>query len=136
WKFIWSPILDRYRFPFLTRRRGWIFFFQLSLMGSLFLLGSLKPESMSLWVVALAALLVSFFSASQDIVIDAYRREALTEEELGLGSSFYVNGYRLALLVANAFPLYLATYMSWQYVYYIMAVVMGLCAIPTLFAPT
>lgn len=135
WKFLWSPLLDRFKIPFLSRRRGWIFVFQLTLMACLFLLGSLNPKIMSLWYIAAAALLVSFFSASQDIVIDAYRREVLSEEELGLGSSLYVNGYRLALLVANAFPLYLASFIPWQYVYYVMAVMMGLCALPTLFAP-
>lgn len=135
WKFIWSPILDRYKIPFLSRRRGWIFVFQILLALSLLLLGSLNPQTMNLWFIAAAALLVSFFSASQDIVIDAYRRESLSDEELGLGSSLYVNGYRLALLVANAFPLYLASFIPWQYVYYVMALMMALCTIPTLFAP-
>lgn len=135
WKFLWSPLLDRFRLPFLSRRRGWIFLFQIFLMLSLFLLGSLNPRIVNLWVMAASALLVSFFSASQDIVIDAYRREALSEEELGLGSSLYVNGYRLANLVATVFPLYLASFIPWQYVYYIMAILMGLCAVPTLFAP-
>lgn len=135
WKFMWSPFLDRYAVPFLSRRRGWIFVFQILLAFSLAFLGSFNPTSNNLLFVAIASILVTFFSASQDIVIDAYRREVLHDEELGLGSSLYVNGYRIALLVSSVLPLYLASFISWNQVYYILAFIMAICVIPTYLAP-
>lgn len=133
-KFLWSPLLDRYAAPLLSRRRGWIFIFQLLLLTVFFLLGAVNPVE-NTWIFTLIALFVALFSASQDIVIDAYRREALSDEELGLGSSLYVNGYRLALLAAGAFALYLADQIEWKYVYWTMGAIMGLCSVTTLFAP-
>ncbi|MCG8376171.1 MAG: hypothetical protein MI702_06780, partial [Chlorobiales bacterium] len=96
-KFLWSPLLDRFTLPFLGRRRGWLLTGQLLLTGAIINLALTDPGRQP-WLVALAALLVTFFSASQDIVVDAYRREDLAEEELGLGSSLYVNGYRVGML--------------------------------------
>ncbi|HBO37039.1 MAG TPA: AmpG family muropeptide MFS transporter, partial [Pasteurellaceae bacterium] len=95
WKFLWSPLLDRYIPPFLGRRRGWILIFQISLIISLALFGFLNPQSNNgLALIAGLAALTSFFSASQDIVLDAYRREILSDNELGLGNSIHVNAYR------------------------------------------
>ena len=89
-KFLWAPLLDRMTLPFLGRRRGWLILAQLSLMVAIAGLGLSNPKSHPL-LLAGAAFLVTFFSASQDIVVDAYRRESLSDAELGLGSSLYVN---------------------------------------------
>ena len=133
-KFIWSPFLDRYSLPFLGRRRGWLLVFQICLALSIALLGLTNPQQ-NLMLVALAALLVNFFSASQDIVVDAYRREDLADEELGLGSSLYVYGYRVAMLLASGGGLIMADHMSFSGVYIIMAACMGVGVITTLLTP-
>ena len=80
WKFLWSPVMDRYTLPFLGRRRGWMLVTQVSLMASIAALGFLQP-ALSLWTVAYLAMALAFFSASQDIVLDAYRRELLPDHE-------------------------------------------------------
>ncbi|WP_394713347.1 AmpG family muropeptide MFS transporter [Desulfogranum marinum] len=130
-KFLWAPVLDRFTLPFLGRRRGWLLVFQLLLMGALVLLGMTNP-SQAPWLVALAALFVTFFSASQDIVVDAYRREDLADNELGLGSSLYVNGYRVGMLLAGSGGLILADYFSFAQVYLFMAASLGIGIITTL----
>jgi len=98
WKFLWAPIMDRYTLPFLGHRRGWILLTQLGLLVSMAALGFLKP-AFSLWTIAYISVAVAFFSASQDIVLDAYRRELLPDVELGLGNSIHVQAYRLAGLI-------------------------------------
>jgi PAT family beta-lactamase induction signal transducer AmpG len=132
-KFVWAPIFDRFALPFLGRRRGWIFLAQLCLIFSLLYL-SVQQPTISITGIAIAALLVTFFSASQDIVIDAYRRETLSDNEQGLGASLYVNGYRIGMLLASAGGLILAGFISFSAVYQVMAFVMLLASIPTLFA--
>ena len=124
-KFIQAPLLDRIRIPYFGRRRGWMLLFQAALIGSVFFLGSTDPGRSPVWV-ALAAFLVTLFSASQDIVIDAYRREDLADEELGLGSSLYITGYRVGMLLAASGGLILADHMSFSAVYAILA----LCLLP------
>ena len=89
-KFLWAPVMDRFTLRLLGRRRGWLLIAQVALIGSLVLLAFSHP-AISPWWLALMAFLVTFFSASQDIVVDAYRREDLTDRQLGLGSSLYVN---------------------------------------------
>jgi len=133
-KFLWAPFLDRYVPPFLGRRRGWLLIFQIFLTASIAYLGMAHPGE-NLWMVAFAALLVTFFSASQDIVIDAYRREDLADKELGLGSSMYVNGYRVGMLLASGGGLILADRMSFQMVYLVMAAFMSIGVCATLFTP-
>lgn len=133
-KFIWSPIFDRFTLPFLGRRRGWLLTAQLGLTAAIAGLGLSRPDQ-SPWLVALAALLVTFFSASQDIVVDAYRREDLSDEELGLGSSMYVNGYRVGMLLASGGGLILADHVSFRSVYLIMAGCMAVGVLATLFSP-
>src|SRR4030067_103755 len=96
-KFLWSPFLDRYIPPFLGRRRGWMLISQILLMLAIGAFYLVRPAESPL-IVAFLAVFVSFFSASQDIVIDAYRRELLRDEELGLGSSLARNGFRIDLL--------------------------------------
>ncbi len=133
-KFLWSPLLDRFTLPFLGRRRGWLLIAQLCLTGAIAVLGLSDPKA-SPWLVAFAAFLVTFFSASQDIVVDAYRREDLADEELGLGSSMYVNGYRVGMLLASGGGLIMADHISFQGVYLIMAGCMSVGLITTLFTP-
>ena len=127
-KFLWAPFLDRYTFPFLGRRRGWMIVTQLLTLLAIFGLSFFNPKT-DLMMMAFFAFFIAFFSASQDIVIDAYRREIVLEEELGLASSLYVNGYRLAMLVSGAFALFLADQISWKSVYQIMS----LCMVPAIF---
>lgn len=133
-KFLWAPVLDRFTLPFLGRRRGWLLVAQLALMGSIAGLGTTDPVSHP-WMVALAAFLVTFFSASQDIVVDAYRREDLSDEELGLGSSLYINGYRMGMLLASGGGLIMADHMPFPMVYAIMAAAMLPGILTTLLAP-
>ena len=124
-KFLWAPLLDRMTLPFLGRRRGWLILAQLSLMVAIAGLGLSNPKSHPL-LLAGAAFLVTFFSASQDIVVDAYRRETLSDAELGLGSSLYVNGYRVGMLLASGGGLILADHLPFSMVYLTMAA----CIIP------
>jgi PAT family beta-lactamase induction signal transducer AmpG len=133
WKFVWSPLMDRF-VPPLGRRRGWLAFSQLGVMASLILLSFVDPQK-NISLMAVCALLVAFFSASQDIVVDAYRREILPDEELGLGSSLYVFGYRLAMLASNAGAFILADHISWTATYWIMAAFMFVGLATTYFAP-
>jgi MFS transporter, PAT family, beta-lactamase induction signal transducer AmpG len=133
-KFLWAPFLDRFTLPFLGRRRGWLLVIQTALMVSIAGLGLTDPGRMP-WMVVAAAFVVTFFSASQDIVVDAYRREDLPDEELGLGSSLYVNGYRIGMLLASGGGLIMADYMSFASVYMIMAACMLPGILTTLLAP-
>lgn len=133
-KFLWAPLMDRFTPNGLGRRRGWLLIFQLFLIGSLLVL-SLSNPAIDPWWLAVAALLVTFFSASQDIVIDAYRREALADDEQGLGASLYVNGYRVGMLLASGGGLILADHMDFGQVYQLMAAFMLIGVVTTLFAP-
>ncbi|MFH1240921.1 MAG: AmpG family muropeptide MFS transporter [Pseudomonadota bacterium] len=132
-KFLWAPFLDRFTLPFLGRRRGWLLVAQVALIFSIAGMGSIEPGN-NPWMVAFAAFLVTFFSASQDIAVDAYRREDLTDEELGLGSSLYVNGYRVGMLLASGGGLIMADQMSFSAVYLIMAACMLPGVLTTLLA--
>ncbi len=133
-KFLWAPLVDRFTPVLLGRRRGWLLIVQLLLMASIALLGFTQP-SVAPGMVALAAVLVTFFSASQDIVIDAYRREALPDDELGLGAALYVNGYRIGMLLASGGGLILADLVAFSTVYLLMAAFMLVGIGTTLLAP-
>lgn len=133
-KFLWAPFLDRFTLPFLGRRKGWLLVAQVALIFSISGLGFTDPRH-NPWMVAFVAFLVTFFSASQDIVVDAYRREDLSDEELGLGSSLYVNGYRVGMLLASGGGLIMADRISFSMVYLIMAVCMFPGVLTTLLAP-
>ncbi|MBI3441015.1 MAG: AmpG family muropeptide MFS transporter [Proteobacteria bacterium] len=136
-KFLWSPLMDSLRFPLLTRlfgrRRGWILATQIALVGNLLLLAVATPD-INAWTTACVAFLVSFFSASQDIVIDAYRVETLAPEEQGEGAAMAQLGYRLGMLASSAGALYLAAKLGWQATYVIMSALMGIGIITTLLA--
>jgi PAT family beta-lactamase induction signal transducer AmpG len=123
WKFVWSPLVDRYAVPLLGRRRGWMLTMQLLLLVSIPLFGALQPQ-LDLWTIAYLALAVSFFAATQDIVLDAYRRELLPDLELGLGNAIHVQAYRLSSLVPGALSLILADHLPWQSVFTITALFM------------
>lgn len=118
-KFLWAPLFDRYRLPWAGRRRGWLILAQLLLGAAIAGLGFSSPTE-SPWALAGLALLVTFFSASQDTLIDAYRRESLSEREQGLGASLYVNGYRLGMLLASGGGLILADWIGFRAVYLLM----------------
>ncbi len=133
-KFLWAPFLDRFTFPILGRRRGWLLVAQLALILSIAGLGFTKPAE-NPWMVALAAIFVTFFSASQDIVVDAYRREDLADGELGLGSSLYVYGYRIGMLLASGGGLIMADNMSFRMIYLIMAACLLVGVITTVLTP-
>lgn len=133
-KFLWSPFLDRYMPPFFGRRRGWMLISQILLMLAIGAFYLVRPAE-SPWIVAFLAVLVSFFSASQDVVVDAYRRELLKDEELGLGSSLAVNGYRIGMLISGAFALFLADQISWNYVYLLLAASLLIGIITTSLSP-
>ena len=120
WKFLWSPVLDRFTPPFLGRRRGWLMIVQLGLLAAILLLGFSDPVRHPVWMAA-AAMLVAFFSATQDAVVDAYRREDLCDAELGLGSSLYVYGYRIGMWAAGGGGLILADFMPFSRVYVVLA---------------
>lgn len=133
-KFVWAPFLDRYQIPFLGRRRGWMIVFQVLIAVSILGLSMSNPKD-NISMVCVFAFLISLFSASQDVVLDAYRREIMPDEELGLASSVYVSGYRLAMLVSGAFALYLADRIPWENVYQWMAILMCPSVLFTLIAP-
>jgi MFS transporter, PAT family, beta-lactamase induction signal transducer AmpG len=120
WKFVWAPLLDRYALPWLGRRRGWMLVFQLLLAASVACIGFV-PVTEALWTVAAVAVVVALFSASLDIVVDAYRRELLSDRELGLGNSIHVQAYRLASLIPGSLGVILGDFLPWSSVFVIMA---------------
>lgn len=123
WKFLWSPLVDRYAVPWLGRRRGWMFAMHVALIVSIAGLGFFRPQT-DLWSIAYLAAAVAFFSATLDIAIDAFRRELLPEVELGLGNSIHVNAYRIASLIPGSLSLILADRMPWSSVFVITALFM------------
>lgn len=131
WKFLWAPIMDRYTLPFLGHRRGWIIVTQLALLVAISTLGFFKP-AMSLWTIAYLATAVAFFSASQDIVLDAFRRELLPDVELGLGNSIHVQAYRLSGLIPGGLALILADRLPWHMVFIVVALFMLVGIVMTL----
>jgi len=133
-KFLWSPLLDNARPLFWGRRRGWAILTQMMLILLIAVMGTVDPRS-DLGLLSLIAIAVAFFSASQDIVLDAFRTELLTPAELGAGAGIYVMGYRLAMLVSGALALILADHIEWKQVYWIMAGVMALGSLAVVFAP-
>ena len=131
WKFLWAPVMDRFTLPFLGHRRGWILVTQLALLVSISTLGFFEPAQ-SLWTIAYLAVAVAFFSASQDIVLDAYRRELLPDVELGLGNSIHVQAYRLSGLIPGGLGLILADRLPWHMVFVIVALFMLVGLVMTL----
>lgn len=122
WKFLWAPLFDRY-IPPLGRRRGWMLISQVLLLISIPIFGAFNPK-LDIWTIAYLATTVAFFSACQDIVLDAYRREILADVELGLGNVIHVNAYKIAGLVPGSLSLILADHMPWKSVFLITALFM------------
>lgn len=120
WKFIWSPLMDRFSLPVLGHRRGWMLLTQLLLLLAIASIGFLDPEK-SIWTIAYLAGGIAFFSASQDIVLDAYRRELLDESQLGTGNTLHIQAYRIAGLVPGALAPILSDIIPWQWVFVIVA---------------
>ncbi len=123
WKFLWSPLLDRYVVPAFGRRRGWMLITQIGLLIVIASMGAFSPQS-DLHTIAWIATLLAFLSATQDIVLDAYRRELLSDVELGLGNAVHVNAYRIAGLVPGSLSLILADVLPWGAVFLVTALFM------------
>ena len=138
WKFLWSPIIDRVPLPVLSRlfgrRRGWLLLVQCLLAAAIVALGASDPAQ-GLARMAVFATLVAFLSASQDIIIDAYRVELLDERQQGAGAAAIVIGYRLAMLLAGAGALVIAELAGWFWAYASMAACLGLGIVTVLLAP-
>ena len=130
-KYLWAPFLDRYVPPFLGRRRGWMLILQLALLVVMCCFALLDAQS-SLQLILAAGVAVGFFSASQDIVLDAYRRELLADNELGLGNAYYANAYRISGFVPGGLGLILSDFMPWGTVFFIIALFMLIGIIHTL----
>jgi PAT family beta-lactamase induction signal transducer AmpG len=135
WKFLWSPVLDRINLPLLTpllgRRRSWLLLIQVLLVGAILALGASNPTT-SLGVTAALAVIVAFLSASQDIVIDAYRVEILAERQQGAGAAVVVFGYRMAMFASGAGALVIAQFWGWFPAYAAMAILVLIGAVAAL----
>lgn len=134
-KFLWAPLIDRFAFPILGRRRGWILVSQFLLALSIVAMGLLSPGS-QLMPLAFLAVFVAFMSATQDIAFDAYSTDVLQQNERAAGAALRVLGYRIAMLVSSGLALILADkWLGWQYTYMLMGGLMAVCMIATLLAP-
>jgi len=133
-KFLWSPLMDRFVPPRLGRRRGWMLLTQLGLTLALVGMATGSPHN-GLPLLALLALLVAFLSASQDIAVDAYRTDVLPAPERGLGAAVSVAGYRIAMLISGAVALILSDRIGWHNTYLLMAALMGVGMLVSLFGP-
>lgn len=133
-KFIWAPLLDRFVPPFLGRRRGWLLLTQLALIIAIATLSLQKPAQ-ALELLAVNAIFIAFFSATQDIASDAYRTDVLHKLEMGAGAAVFVLGYRIALLVTGGLAFILADQIPWPMVYLLMSVFMVIGVAASFFAP-
>lgn len=133
-KFLWSPLLDRFVPPFLGRRRGWLVIAQVGLVLAIAAM-SLQNPRQALQLLAFNAVLIAFFSASQDIAFDAYRTDVLEPLEMGAGAAVAVLGYRIALLVTGSLALILADQIPWPVVYLCLAGLMAVSLIFSVLAP-
>lgn len=123
WKFVWSPLMDRFSMPFLGRRRGWMLVTQLGLLIVIMTMGQLSPQTDLMLIVWLCGTM-AFISASQDIVLDAYRRELLTDNQQAPGIAIFVNAYKFATLVPGSLSLILSDHFSWDTVFFFTALFM------------
>ncbi len=131
WKFIWSPAMDGYTPPFLGRRRGWMLITQIGLLILIAGLGQIDPTK-SLKMMALVAFAIAVFSASQDIVLDAFRREYLTDEELGLGTGIWMNAWRFGMFASTGTAFFLADNIGYPAVHLVLSLMMVVGIITTL----
>ena len=133
-KFLWAPLMDRIVPPWLGRRRGWMLITQVAVAIGLALMGLVGPGDHPEWL-GLVAVGVAFMSASLDIVFDAYRTDVLLPPERGFGAALWVNGYRVALLVASSGALILADHIGWNMTYLVLAALMGTGVLTVLLTP-
>lgn len=134
WKFIWAPLMDRYNLiGRMGRRRSWMLITQILLLLTIVAFSFFNP-ALNIKTIAFISVCLAFFSASQDIVIDAYRREILSDEELGLGNSIHVNAYRISGLIPGSLALILADHLPWSSVFWVVALFMIPGILMTLFA--
>ncbi|HEX7239873.1 MAG TPA: AmpG family muropeptide MFS transporter [Longimicrobiaceae bacterium] len=133
-KFLWAPVLDRYVPPFLGRRRGWLVITQVALLLAIAGMSLQNPRT-GLQLLAVNALLIAFFSATQDIAFNAYQVDVLEDRELGVGASLGVLGYRIALILTGGVALILADRMAWPMVYLVMALLMLVGVVAAVRAP-
>jgi PAT family beta-lactamase induction signal transducer AmpG len=133
-KFVWAPVMDRYIPPFLGRRRGWVLITQILLLIAIAAM-SLHDPQQGLRMLAVNAIAIAFFSASQDISLDAYRTDVLQDREMGAGAAVFVMGYRIAMITTGALAFFLADRMPWQTVYLILSTLILVGIATTFFAP-
>jgi PAT family beta-lactamase induction signal transducer AmpG len=133
-KFVWAPIMDRYVPPFLGRRRGWVLITQILLLLAIAAMSFHNPQ-LGLKALAVNAIAIAFFSASQDISLDAYRTDVLESREMGAGAAVFVLGYRIAMITTGALAFYLADRTSWPTVYVILSTLLLIGIATTFFAP-
>lgn len=131
WKFVWSPAMDGITLPFLGRRKGWMLVTQIGLLLLIAGLGQFDPTK-SLKMMAVVAFAIAVFSASQDIVLDAFRREYLTDEELGLGTGIWMNAWRFGMFAATGTAFFLADSIGYPAVHLVLSMMMGLGIVTTL----
>jgi len=122
-KFVWAPLMDRYTPPFLGRRRGWVLITQVLLLLVIAAMSLHDPRT-GLKMLAVNAIAIAFFSASQDISLDAYRTDVLETREMGAGAAVFVMGYRIAMITTGALAFFLADRTSWNNVYLLIALLM------------
>lgn len=133
-KFLWAPVMDRFVPPFLGRRRGWMLLCQIALLTGIAAM-AMAPPDQSIFLLGVLALSVAFASASQDIVIDAYRTDVLQTHERGMGAAVGVFGYRIAMLASGGLALILADQIGWRFAYLLMATLMAIGLVASMFAP-
>ncbi len=133
-KFVWSPLMDGFVPPFLGRRRGWILMAQIGVMMMIAALGQCDPRQ-SLWWIAVFAVGLNFFGASQDIALDAFRREFLNSRELGFGTGVWMNAWRLGTFVSVGLSVLTDYSFSWRAIFSILTGIMGIGVITTLLVP-
>jgi len=135
YKFLWSPLLDKFTpFKILGKRRSWVLIMQICLVGALFVMAWMHPSAHP-FALAAVAMTVAFFSATQDMGIDAYRTDVLLTQERGIGATFNTMGYRVALIFSGGIAMILASKIGWQFTYCLMALLLAIEIIVTLFSP-
>ena len=135
-KFLWAPLFDLFQAPLLKRgRSGWMIYSQIGLLGSLIAMSMLNPNR-DVELIALLALLTSFFSASQDIAVDGWRVDVLEDDEQGVGASVATLGYRIGMFISSAGALLMSAYLPWRWVYLSLAVLVGAGTFVSLYTST
>jgi MFS transporter, PAT family, beta-lactamase induction signal transducer AmpG len=133
-KFVWAPVMDRFIPPFLGRRRGWVLITQILLLLAIAAM-SLHDPRQGLRMLAVNAIAIAFFSASQDISLDAYRTDVLENREMGAGAAVFVLGYRIAMITSGALAFFLADRLSWPTTYLILSTLILVGVVTTFLAP-